>query len=225
MNERRSHKSALDTGKMAGKMAGKKRKKRPIMKEDTTKPKGSYALVILLILLIIAALAALTVVLYKNSLPSKNIGSPAAYKTYVLESANEFSFPPDLILAVIQAESNFDPNAVSGVGARGLMQIMPQTALLDINRMLKSDYSAEDLFDPAINIRCGTCYLAYLYDIFHDYDTMLAAYNAGMGNVWKWLKEEQYAQDGKLTTIPNPETAAYVLKVNSFLDDYRGIYD
>lgn len=221
MNERRSHKSAPDRRKTAA----KKRNKRSMVKEDAAKPKGSYALVILLILLIIAALAMLTVILYRNSLRARNIGSPAAYKAYVLESANEFSFPVDLILAVIRAESDFDPNAVSDVGARGLMQIMPKTALLDINRMLKTNYSTEDLFDPAINIRCGTCYLAYLYDIFHDYDTALAAYNAGMGNVWKWLKEEQYAQDGKLTAIPNRETAAYVRNVNSFRDEYRGIYD
>ena len=83
-----------------------------------------------------------------------------------------------LIAAMIQAESGFDPEAVSPVGARGLMQIIPETADL---------YRASDWTEPSTNIRLGTRYLAGLLRQFDgEIELALAAYNAGPGNVLKF---------------------------------------
>ncbi|MDX1584797.1 MAG: lytic transglycosylase domain-containing protein, partial [Thermoanaerobaculia bacterium] len=80
--------------------------------------------------------------------------------------------------AVVKTESDFRPRLVSHANAHGLMQIIPSTGRL---------MGARDLFNPHDNIRTGTKYLRYLYDIYEGDRTMtLAAYNAGLGNVQKY---------------------------------------
>ena len=90
-------------------------------------------------------------------------------------AASRYQVDGLLIAAMIKAESSFDPEAASPVGALGLMQIMPDTADL---------YGTSDIFDPGNNIRIGTRYLASLLRQFDgDLELALAAYNAGPGNV------------------------------------------
>ena len=117
--------------------------------------------------------------------------------TFIQSAATEHGVDPLLIKAVIKAESNFDPKAVSAKGAQGLMQLMPATA---------KDLQVADPFDPLENIVGGTKYLRSLLDSYEgDVALSLAAYNAGPGNV--------------KTAIPNfPETRTYVAKV---LDNYQ----
>lgn len=93
----------------------------------------------------------------------------------ILQAANDHDIEPALIRAVILAESNYNPKAVSKRGARGLMQLMPRTA---------AALGVVDLFDPADNINGGVKYLRQLLDRF-DNDTRLAlaAYNAGSRHV------------------------------------------
>jgi soluble lytic murein transglycosylase-like protein len=104
----------------------------------------------------------------------------------VRRSAARHGLPEDLVLAVIWVESRFQPEAVSPVGAQGLMQLMPRTA----------EYLAEKLawqgryrcFDPEFNIEAGTYYVARLLREFEgDLDLALAAYNAGPTKVRRWL--------------------------------------
>ncbi len=176
------------------------------------------------VLIVLILLAAVTLAILLHNKKEARAGSAEKYKAYVLSAANDFSFPPENILAVIRTESDFKPDALSKAGARGLMQIMPNT-LKDINRMLGTNYTADDLYDPAINIRCGTKYLSYLYQYFGDYDLAYAAYNAGMGNVEKWLTDARYAKDHKLVKIPFPETARYVEKIHTFLKEYEDYFE
>ena len=130
--------------------------------------------------------------------PNEQTG-PHTLNRYINAAAMNHRVDPLLIKAVIKAESNFDPNAVSSMGAQGLMQLMPGTA---------KDLSVNDPFDPLQNINGGTRYLRYLLDNYNgNVELSLAAYNAGPANV---------TSDKGIPSIP--ETQAYVVKV---LENYR----
>ena len=125
------------------------------------------------------------------------------YLPEVRKAAARYRLSPALILAVIEVESNFNPRAVSRVGARGLMQIMPATGSM-------FGAQAHQLFDPAVNIDVGSRYLRYLANRYHgNVETMLKAYNWGPGNV------ERYSR------IPK-ETRNYLKRVRSAY--YRHAY-
>jgi len=97
------------------------------------------------------------------------------YDPIILSASEKFAVDPDLVRAVIKAESNFNADAVSRKGAQGLMQIMPRTA---------DELGIIDAFDPEENILGGVRYLRYLLDEFdEDYSLALAAYNAGPSRV------------------------------------------
>ncbi len=109
---------------------------------------------------------------------------------------------PALIRAVIKAESSFDQQAVSRVGAEGLMQLMPETA---------RDLGVQDSFDPEQNVAGGTRYLKQLLDKYDgNLDTALAAYNWGPGNV-----------DRKGTSSLPKETTEYLARVKKYYDEYK----
>ncbi|MCL6641685.1 MAG: lytic transglycosylase domain-containing protein, partial [Candidatus Rokubacteria bacterium] len=96
-------------------------------------------------------------------------------RTYIRAAALRHGVPPELVLAIVEAESSFDPYAVSPRGARGLMQLMPVTA---------SSLDVDDAFDPYENIEAGVQHLRRLIDRFDgDLPLVLAAYNAGEGAV------------------------------------------
>ena len=142
-----------------------------------------------------------------------------AVLAFVRAAAAEFDVPDAMILAVIRAESDFYPHAVSDAGACGLMQLMPQTHSW-ICAQLEDMFSQDGIFDPATNIRYGTYYLSYLYEKFGSWRVALAAYNAGEGRVTEWLADPSLASGGTLRRIPYPETAAYVEKTLRYYTDY-----
>lgn len=145
------------------------------------------------------------------------------YEDYVKAASEEFSVDMAVIYAVIYAESNFDPEATSSVGAMGLMQMMPAT-FEEMQGYLKEQYDTEALYQPEVNIRYGTYYLSRLYRTFGDWELVFAAYNAGPTRVREWLTDERYAADGKLIDIPYSETAHYVEKVMGMVEKYNEIY-
>lgn len=152
---------------------------------------------------------------------------PDDHMQYVRQYAYEYNIPETVILAVIKVESNFDTQAESVAGARGLMQMLPSTfEWLTGDEHLGEHLDKEELFDPEVSIRYGTYYLNYLYQKFdRNMNTALAAYNAGEGNVAKWLASEEYSDgNGNLTKIPFKETASYVEKVNGEIEVYKKLY-
>lgn len=192
-----------------------------VKRTQKTARKRSKALPILLILL---ALGALCGVLLRGPLLRRRYPLPAEYRPYVASAAAEFGLPEDLLCGVIWCESRFQADAESSAGACGLMQMTRETFGEVLWRLdLPTD---ADIFDPALNIRCGAFYLNRLCGLYGGaLDTALAAYNAGMGNVNRWLGDSRYSDDGKtLREIPFAETAAYLQRVRAARETYRDLY-
>ena len=162
-------------------------------------------------LLPVAGFVALVAVVYGAM---TTFAYPIKYKHEISTASHEFGVCPALVASVIRAESKFAPDAVSTAGAVGLMQIMPSTAEYIARKMPMDDY---DLFHPGDNIRMGTFYLRYLLNQFDgNVRLSLMAYNAGPGNVRRWL-----ADDPELNKTPFPETNAYIERVFNAKSFYR----
>jgi soluble lytic murein transglycosylase-like protein len=138
---------------------------------------------------------------YVATTPVESTSARERYEPYVLEHSTRHSLSPELVRAVIQVESGYNPRALSAKGAMGLMQLMPQTA-----RML----GVQRPYDPEQNIRGGTRYLRLLLDKYDgNVELALAAYNAGPGAVDRHGRR----------TPPYRETQNYVRKVTSAAGD------
>lgn len=113
---------------------------------------------------------------------------PLKYANYVEKYAEENNLDVMLVYAIIKAESNFEPNITSSSGAMGLMQIMESTAK-EISTKKELELSTKEmLYQPEINIMLGTAYFAQLLKNYEgNINLALAAYNAGIGNVAKWI--------------------------------------
>ena len=141
---------------------------------------------------------------------------PLRHVDIINRYAEEFDLDPQLVCAVIHAESRFRVGVVSRAGASGLMQIMEETAYWIAPRAGLDDFSYDQILDPEINIRLGTYYLSTLKAYFGDLEVALAAYNAGRGRVGDWLNDSRYSSDGEtLDQIPYAETREYVKRVIS----------
>lgn len=139
---------------------------------------------------------------------------PLKYLDIIEKNTDIYRIDPALICAVIHAESKFAERAVSHKGASGLMQITEGTADWIAGQMDLRDYSFNRIFEPSLNISIGCRYLAWLMARYENVDSAVAAYNAGSGNVDKWLKNSMYSADGKtLRNIPFKETRDYVKRV------------
>ncbi len=150
---------------------------------------------------------------------------PLKYESIVSTYAEEYDLPPSLIYAVIHTESHFREDAVSGAGAKGLMQLMDSTYEWIQTKFPEAPEPLDRIFEPEINIRCGAKVLDVLHDMFAQSDTAVAAYNAGNGTVSKWLRDPQYSADGEtLTHIPFEETANYVKRVKRARERYQTLY-
>lgn len=139
--------------------------------------------------------------------PGVNFGSirlkPEAYRDEIASAASQYGVAESVVRAIIHAESSFNPNALSRVGAQGLMQLMPATA---------RRFGVDNAFDPGQNIRGGVQYLAFLLKRFKGNVALAAAgYNAGEGAVDKYNGVPPYS-----------ETQRYVQRVSLLADRYSG---
>lgn len=146
------------------------------------------------------------------------------YQEYVEKYAKEYNVDEDLIYAIIKSESNFDEEAISHKEAKGLMQIMYTTAQ-DVAKILEIDLTEETILEPEINIQIGTKYISMLIQKYEVTELALAAYNAGSGNVDKWIDSGTLKSDGSdIENIPYKETNMYVRKILRDYKIYKELY-
>ena len=155
----------------------------------------------------------------------REITLPLRHDDIIRQQAADKSLDPALIAAVIYEESRFR-DQTSHAGARGLMQITPETADFIARRSGGSGFVQEDLATPQINITYGSYFLRYLIDHYDGNETLaIAAYNAGQANVDRWVVLA--GGSGTFDSarhIPFPETRAYVSNVQESRADYRDHY-
>jgi len=136
------------------------------------------------------------------------------YSEYVNKYAEINEIDPAWIYAIIKVESNFNKDATSNSGARGLMQLMDLTAIEIAKELNLENFEINMLYEPEINIMIGTKYFNKLLEKYNqNYYLAIAAYNGGIGNVDEWIKKGVINQDGsKIENIPYKETNIYVRK-------------
>jgi soluble lytic murein transglycosylase len=141
---------------------------------------------------------------------------PLHHEDIIRQQADDKALDPALIAGVIFAESHFR-DQTSHAGAKGLMQLMPETADYIAQKSGGTAFVQGDLATPQVNIAYGSWYLRYLLDKYDGREVLaLAAYNAGQGNVDEWLRRGQ--------SIQFPETNAYVDRVEELKEVYRRAY-
>lgn len=197
-------------------MAKRKRKRRS----------KAPAIGIIIVLLMIMGLGMFVLYQKKGYIGPQQFTYPVKYEEYVIKYSNKYGVEPELIYAVIKTESGFNENAVSEVGARGLMQLMEDAYSWVRYRLdVKDEYDFDKMFDPETNIEYGTYYLSFLLD---KYDGSIgltaAAYHCGMGTVDGWIEEGIVnAQDFDVSDIPdeNDQTSHYVNKITKAYNIYK----
>ncbi len=142
---------------------------------------------------------------------------PVRYKKEIAAACDRNGVDRVLVASIIFCESRYKKNAVSNRGAKGLMQLMPSTAM--------SFYGGEDfdesvLFDPQTNIEIGTKYLKYLFEKYDDEIVVLSCYNAGESVVRTWLSEGEL----EIENIPFKETKNYAQKVLKMKNYYKKFF-
>ena len=149
---------------------------------------------------------------------------PLEYRDLIERYAAEYNLKPAFVAAIIRNESSFQPEAESSVGARGLMQLMPDTAEWIAGKLKVNGYAFDRMKDPGSNIQFGCWYLRYLSNLFRgDPVCVICAYHAGQGEIASWLSNRSYSPDGNtlpLETLPEGPTKTYAGRVTR---DY-GIY-
>lgn len=202
------------------KLGKKKRKKKRKFGLATPKGRLSLALGVFIVLCAITAMFPL-----KKSVGNKQKYS-IAYAEEIGKYSKEFSIEPQLVAAVVFTESSGRADAVSPVGAIGLMQIMPTTGEWIAHKLDIDGYSEAMLYQPEINVRFGCWYLHFLLDRYDgNENNAVAAYNAGQGNVDKWLTDPRYGNGNELINIPFEETANYVIKVKDAKEKYFDFFE
>lgn len=151
---------------------------------------------------------------------------PFPYRAFIEAEAQQRKVDPLLVAAVIRTESKFFPQAHSSRGAVGLMQLMPETARWIAGELGETLMDAKQLEQPAVNIHYGVWYLQSLHEEFSGNEVLLlAAYNAGRGNVRHWIDEYGWSEGfNDPDQLPYTETRAYVKKVLAARVKYKELY-
>jgi soluble lytic murein transglycosylase len=178
----------------------------------------------LLIVAALAVVAAVELVPLINRVV-REFTYPLRYAAIIRQEARAEHLDPALVAAVIDAETKFDART-SSAGALGLMQILPSTARYLAGLSGGTAFRVADLAQPRVNIAYGCYYLRYLLNLYDGNETLaLAAYNAGATNVDDWVAADRAnGTQLDITSIPFPETRAYVARVEAATIVYRKDY-
>lgn len=164
--------------------------------------------------------------IYYSEYIQKKYFYPFKHQEIVRQAARQYRLNPYLLLSIIKNESKFNDKAISSNGAMGLMQIMPATGRW-ISEQTKGALASEQmLLDPALNIKFGSWYLSELHTEFYGNEIlMLAAYNAGRGNVQNWIKKYNWDRNfSNITEIPFSETQIYIRRIQHDKQMYAKYY-
>ena len=151
---------------------------------------------------------------------------PVKYSEHVETYAEKFNIPEYVIYAVINTDSNFDPDKQYGDGTKGLMHITYDvyTKLYSAEH-LDDEASFEELTHPEISIRYGAYYLRYLFNRYRSWDTAIFAYSAGEKVVNDLLLDKEYSKNGiMLDKFPNNDSKKYLNAVNDSINYYKDTY-
>lgn len=178
------------------------------------------------LLLMILVLASLIYFVWQNEDFQRKYLYPYDYQDTINFYADRYEVDRNLVASVILAESKFRQDATSVHGARGLMQIMPETASWIATQIEDDSFSVDKLYNVNMNIKYGTWYLSELQTEFEGNEVLaLAAYNAGRGNVYEWMEKYHWDINFKdYTKIPFPETREYVKRVLENKKHYNKLY-
>lgn len=153
---------------------------------------------------------------------------PSDIRTLIEQYAAENNLQPAFVASIVLNESSYRTDAESGVGARGLMQLMPETAQWIAGKLKLENYSFAMMYDAETNIRFGTWYLNYLAGLFQGDPTLVAcAYHAGQGEVRGWLSDPGLSEDGvtlKLENLADGPTKTYAGRVTRDYGIYEALY-
>lgn len=175
------------------------------------------------ILFFVLALIILFGVAFK---PLLRIVFPVKHLDAITAAAEDSGLEPMLVASVVKVESGFDARAQSPKGARGLMQVMPDTGQWVAEQMGLNSFHIDLLYEADTNLQIGTSYLEQMFRLFGGNEVAaLAAYNAGQMRVQQWLDEGRWdGQEGTLDDIPFAETRTYVRRVLTTNDIYSWLY-
>ncbi len=178
------------------------------------------------LLLMILVLASLSYFVWQNEDFQRKYLYPYDYQDTINFYADRYEVDRNLVASVILAESKFRQDATSVHGARGLMQIMPETGSWIATQIEDDSFSVDKLYNVNMNIKYGTWYLSELQTEFEGNEVLaLAAYNAGRGNVYEWMEKYHWDINFKdYTKIPFPETREYVKCVLENKKHYNKLY-
>lgn len=177
---------------------------------------GLFIILILAVVLIIVAIPKI----------EKQFVYPIKYEELINKYSDEYDIDKYLIMAVIKTESGFNEKAESNVGARGLMQVMPDAFdWIKFKLDDTSNVTFDDMYEPEINIKYGAYLISFLYKRYNSESLAAASYHAGMTQVDNWLEDKNVSSDGKtIENIPSSVTAHYVDKVTYALQSYKNLY-
>ena len=178
------------------------------------------------LLLMILVLASLSYFIWQNEDFQRKYLYPYDYQDTINFYADRYEVDRNLVASFILAESKFRQDATSVHGARGLMQIMPETGSWIATQIEDDSFSVDKLYNVNMNIKYGTWYLSELQTEFEGNEVLaLVAYNAGRGNVYEWMEKYHWDINFKdYTKIPFPVTREYVKRVLENKKHYNRLY-